>query len=129
MAAAPVRRLDANGDLTFGRGHSDYLTGKEATQQRLVSRLRLVLGEWFLNVGAGIPWWQIEGSEVPGILGGKPNLPYIEGLLKDTILGTDGIASLQSFTMVFDGNARALAVTAEVITTDGETIALDEVFP
>lgn len=129
MAAAPVRRLDPHGDLTFGRGHSDYLTGKEATQQRLVSRLRLVLGEWFLNIDAGIPWWQVEGSEVPGILGGKPNLAYIEGLLKDTILGTDGIASLLSFTMVYDGNSRKLTVAAEVVTDDGETIALDEALP
>jgi hypothetical protein len=129
MATAPVRRLDPNGDFTFGRGKGDYLAGKEATYQRLVSRLRLITGEWFLDTTAGVPWLPQDGSDVAPILGVKPNLPYVEAVLTDAVLGTDGVDSLESpIVMEFDHNTRSMSVAFEANTTDG-VLEFSEVLP
>ena len=125
MTTAPVRRLDANGDVMFGSGHADYLTGRDAATQRVTSRLRLILGEWFLDIAKGIPWFQVEGSDTPPILGGKPNLAYAQALVTDTILGTDGIKSIASLSLEFDGDTRKLSIAAEIITDDDDPFALD----
>jgi hypothetical protein len=37
MATPRVRRVDAAGDMMFGRGQSSYLSGTEATAQRVRS--------------------------------------------------------------------------------------------
>jgi len=129
MPTAPVRRLDANGDKTYGRGLANYATGAEATRQRLTSRLRLILGEWFLDTDAGIPWWQPEDSGVRPIMGGRPDFAYTEALVKAAILGTDGIATLRSFSMSFDSSTRRLTIQATVTTVDDDSITVSVVSP
>jgi hypothetical protein len=129
MPTAPVRRLDQNGDITFGRGIESFATGSEAAAQRARTRMLLIVGEWFLNTDAGVPWFQIPASGVQPIMGVTRNLPYTEAVLKARILGTDGIATLESFSMTFDGETRKLKVAAMVRTVDGDTVDINIVGP
>jgi hypothetical protein len=122
--SAPVRRLDASWDFTFGRGRENYIDGQEAIAQRIKSRLLLILGEWFLDTGAGVPWFQPEDSSVRPIMGGPRDLSYAEAVLKAQILGTDGVRSLESFEMSFDPRTRMLLIDAVVTTDDGDALTV-----
>jgi hypothetical protein len=48
------RMLDANGDMTFGSGQSNfYRDVPEAPAQAIDTRLGLILGEFFVDVAEG----------------------------------------------------------------------------
>jgi hypothetical protein len=124
--AAPVRRLNANHDIQGG-GLAAYATGSEATAQRLRTTLLAILGEWWLDETIGVPWLGPEDPNdpnftgVPTIMGGSgaPDLGYAEAVLKAAILGVDGVATLDSFTMDFDHQTRSLSVIAIGTDVDG----------
>lgn len=129
MATLLIRRNDANNDRTFGAGLRNYASGSEAAIQRMKCRLRVVLGEWFLDTTEGVPWWQVDTSTVRPIMGAPRDLRYAESVIKACILGTDGIASLVSFSSSFDTKTRKWSVSAKVITTDGDAASFaNEVF-
>lgn len=115
-----VRRLDRNHDMTFGSGRRNLASGAESAAQRLVCRLLTIRGEWFLDTDAGVPWWQPSTSAVRPIMGAPRDLQYSEAVIKAAILETDGIASLDGFSMVFNGSTRRLLVTATGTSVDGD---------
>lgn len=119
--SAPVRKLDESGDVMFGRGLQSFHVGSAATVQRVRTRLLLILGEWFLNTDEGTPWWENEDSIAQPIMGVPRNLGYAEAVLKARILGTDGVASLESFSLSMNGETRKLSVSATVTDDDGVT--------
>lgn len=126
MPTAPVRRLDANHDITFGHGLRDIATGAEATQQRVRTRLLVILGEWFLDLDDGVPWWQPEDSDVQPIMGGKKNLTYAEAVLKKRILESDGVATLDAFFINANPQTRTLTVTCSGTTVDGGAFTITD---
>ena len=125
--ALSIRRLDANGDMTFGDGLRNFATGSEATAQRIRTAPRILLAEWFLDITKGLPWFGTEDPDDPNFTGVTPilgaaggaNLAYAEALIKAYILLIEGVASLKSFVMEFDHQTRALAAAAFGIDVDG----------
>lgn len=130
MPTPRVRRLDANNDYTFGKGAANYASGSESTEQRLVCALRLILGEYFLDTDRGVPWIQAEESDVRPILGVKPSDPgAAEAIVKATILGVEGVASIQSFSMTLNTTTRGAVIDAKVFDDDGNPILLQQFDP
>lgn len=102
-----VRKLDANGDFAFGQGSANYwANAPEGVGQSIATRLKLIKGEWFLDVTAGTDW---NGK----ILGRKSQASY-DGEIKRVIMGTIGVASLLSYSSNLFG--RHLTITASVQT-------------
>lgn len=84
------RKLDANGDYTWGGGLSSFFIDKpEAVAQAAGTRLRLQLGEWFLDITDGTPWQ----TQVLGKYTGNTR----DLVLKSRVLGTTGAVSLASY--------------------------------
>jgi len=104
-----MRRLTANHDYQFGRSQSDLASDAEATAQSVRTRLLMLLGEWFLDTGAGVPHLQ-------SIMVKPANFPLAEALIKKTILETVGVKSLNDFSLIFDPNTRKMTVNASVST-------------
>jgi hypothetical protein len=100
------------GDMRFGSGQSDYYRDSpEAVATAIWTRLRLWTGEWFINVTEGTPYME-------AVLGtGKREL--IEPALRQRILATQGVDSLENFTLVIDPDTRAAFVSATVNTIYG----------
>jgi hypothetical protein len=109
-----VRRLDDGHDMTFGQGVANMARNDEAVAQRVKTRLLLLFNEWFLDIGAGVPY-------LPDIMKRPSNLPLAESLIKKTIIETEGVAELRSFGMTFDANTRRLTVSATVTNIYGTT--------
>lgn len=106
------RSLDANGDFVFGRGRSEFLVDTpETVAQAVETRLRLLEGEWFLDVTAGTPYFQ-------QILGAG-TLGLYDQAIKERIIDTPGVISIDSYSSALDSSARALTVSATISTQFG----------
>lgn len=106
------RKLDANGDYTFGHQQADFYRDQpEAVAQAVQTRLGLFTGEWFLDTTDGTPWRT-------DILGKYTQGAY-DAVLKDRILQTDGVKSIDAYSSSLDRNARRLTVNATISTIYG----------
>ena len=108
------RKLDENGDFSAGHGSADFFVDQpEAVGQSVLTRLRLWSGEWFLDTDEGTPY----STQVLGAHRRQAAGPAI----KMRVASTEGVTSVNNFGADYDGDARALTVTAEVDTVYGET--------
>ena len=107
------RRPDGNGDMAFGQGLANFARDSEACAFNVRSRLLTIIGEWFLDTGAGVPY-------IDGVFARPVTLPLAEATIKRTILQTLDVATLNEFTMALDHNSRQLAVNCSLTTIYGD---------
>lgn len=100
----------SDGDIVTSGDH--FVTGKEETRQACISRLRLFLGEYFLDATDGTPWFQ-------SILG-KASRDIAEANIKQRILGTRGVIAINSFEMTSDTRSRKISVVATLTDINNE---------
>lgn len=108
------RKQDENGDYTFGNGLNNFhIDNVDAVAQAIDTRLKLWVGEWFADVSDGTGWSQ-------AILG-KHSENLYELTLRQRVLDTQGVISIQEFQSALDPNTRSLVVTMVVETVYGQT--------
>ncbi len=83
----------------------------QCVAQAILTRLKLWLGEFFLDVTDGTPY--LEDILVP-LAGASP-----DAAIQRRILGTPHVQSISSYSSAFDGQSRALTVNATVVTDYG----------
>lgn len=105
------RKLSASGDYVVGQPF--LVNTPETVAQAVMTRLRLWLGEFFANTADGTPW-------LTEILGPRATRSA-DTAIKARILGTPGVTSLASYSSSFNGQSRALTVTATLNTLYGTT--------
>ena len=109
-----VRKLNANGEVAFGRGRLDYLADSpEAVGQNVMTRLKLKTGEWFTDVSDGTPY-------ADSILGEHKRLLY-DVAIKSRILGTPGVTQIVQYESTLDPDSRKLKVSVTLDTEYGTT--------
>lgn len=91
------------GDLALENGDLVLLENADAAQQLLRQRLRMFFGEWFLDTGKGVPYFQ-------EILKKQPNAIAVDSILKTTILETPGVIQLLRFNFDYDAATRSLSL-------------------
>lgn len=93
-----------NGQIAFVNGILVELTGADALAQRLENRLKLWLGEWFLDTSIGVDWLDILES--------KPtDTDEIERILREEILKDAAVTEIVDFSVVFDNTNRRATIT------------------
>lgn len=108
------RKLDANGDYTFGGSDNDFLVNSpDAVAQAVLTRLKLFQGEWFVDTTAGMPW----NTEVIG----KYTSNTRDAAIRNCILGTTGVSEITAYSSSYDTDPRELTVTATITTIYGST--------
>ncbi|MCA8480251.1 hypothetical protein LGN35_20110 [Burkholderia multivorans] len=108
------RKLDDDGDYSFGGGTADFLVNTpETVAQAVLTRLRLLRGEWFVDTTAGMPW-------ATDVLGKYTSGKY-DAAIRQCILGTQGVNELTSYSSSVDPETRTLTVTATINTIYGPT--------
>ena len=108
------RKLDQNGDYTFGTGFDFYKDVPEAVAQAVRTRLDLWLGEWFLDTSDGTPW-------IAGVLG-KYTLRNYDMIVRARILDTEGVSELLSYESQYDGSTRRVSIQATIETKYGQIV-------
>ena len=114
------RRLSETGDYVFGGGERDYLHDTpETVAQAVVSRLRLLTGEWFMDISAGTDW---ETKVLGANTGGTRDMTIFA-----TVLGTQGVKRIITFASKLNSNTRAYAVSIAIDTIYGQAAVVTEI--
>lgn len=87
-------------------------TGLPLMQQRLKQSLWFFLGEWYLDITDGVPYYQ-------NILVKAPVQLTVESTLKAAILDTPGVLELTKFNVTYTNAPRQLALEFETSTLYG----------
>lgn len=115
-------RLDpVTGDIDVSTGDLLLTSGTEAIAQNLRIRLRMFLGEWFLDTRQGIPYFR-------NILIKNPRTNVVRSIFRQAILTTPGVTGLDKLVLDFDNSLRQLDVSFDAVTDTGEILTFDEVF-
>ena len=105
------RALDAAGDMTFGAGSANFLVNSpDAVAQAVMTRLRLLTGEWFLDTSEGTPY-------ATQILGRNTEATYDQAI-RERILDTEGVTELVRYSSSLVG--RRLSIDATIDTVYGQ---------
>lgn len=105
-------QLNKDGDLDLSGNKLRLTTGVEAIRQHLQVKLSIFLGEWFLDISVGVPYFE-------EIFVKAPNIGAVSELLKVQILETPGVLDLLEFDFDFDAAARAFQLEFKALTTEG----------
>lgn len=99
--------LDENGDWEISGGDLQLIGDGPAIVQAVQIALEFFQGEWFLDVSAGIPWWQ-------SVMIKNPNPNQLEGIFRSAILAVDGVQAINSLTLTYDSQQRTLTIDYEI---------------
>lgn len=115
--------MGAYWDVAGGHGLADFLTGDAAIEQTVGCELQLILGEWFLDVSRGIPWYAQPNATASPIMGVFPaDLARAEALIKAAILRVTGVNTMTAFSLKLDHATRAATCSVTLTTVNGGTI-------
>lgn len=110
-------------DYRISDGKIVLSTGSDAARDRIYTALQTQLGEWFLDVDKGIPYY---GEN--GILGGKRTEAEVAAIIRRVILQDTEVDRIVSLDIIQD-SFRRVTVTGEVLLSlaDGtsETIQIE----
>jgi len=106
------RRLDENGDMTFGQGQGNFFINQpEGVAQLALTRLRLDLGAWFYDTSDGTAW----KTEVLG----ERTQQTRDIVVIDRVRETEGVAQIDSYGARFDPNERTWDAAMQITTVYG----------
>ena len=106
------RELDDNDDMQFGSQQGNFLKDSpEAVAQAVLTRLRLWVGEWFLDTNEGTPFEQA--------MLGAGKLATIEPAIRERILETQGVIEITSFELIWNEDIRKIEIIATINTQYG----------
>lgn len=81
-----VSKLNSDGDWQFGFGNALYAQRTAAIKQKLEMRLKMFINDWFADVSAGSPWFEIFGQ--------RNNRERLIRQIELITLETEGIATI-----------------------------------
>ena len=108
------RTLDENGDSTYGS--RKFLTAHEAVAQAIITRLRLLYGEWWENTADGLPLW----NHILSAYGGNAVRDTVDLLISERILGTQNVTEIVTYESNFDPQTRQYTAYCIVNTSFGQ---------
>lgn len=113
------RKLDENGDYTFGNNSFDYIENDEAIAQAIKTKLYLFYGEWWEDISLGLPMFQ----SILGQVSNNNLRQTVILLCAEQINLVEGVTSVDSISV--DISARKLGLTIDVTTENGTTVNLE----
>lgn len=107
------RRLDNNGDYSFGRSKQDFISGSDAVAQAIKTRLLLLTSEWWEDQADGTPLFQ----SIIGTTGTEENLESVDLIIKERIINTENVDEITDYSSTYEN--RNFSVSCTVNTTFG----------
>lgn len=115
MATVRDLYLNANHDIALVGADLGLIRDGEAVRQSADIRLQFFMEEWFLDLSAGMPWFQ-------EILIKNPNIPAITEVFRAQLLAVPGILDIEQLGVDYTSSTRTLRVNWRATTDLGELI-------
>lgn len=112
------RKIDENGDYVFGGNSNNFYTGAAAVAQAILTRLRLLLAEWWEGQEDGLPLFE-------RILGQR-NREMAQKTILDRISKTPHVITVTSYNFEWNNEARSMILHATVETEYGQVTIEEE---
>lgn len=90
----------------------------ESVAQHLRIRMQFFLGEWFLNLREGVPFYR-------DILVKNPSTQTVRAIFRRVVLSTPGVEALTAFDLRLDKAARSLDLAFSARLSGGEILAAE----
>ena len=110
------RALDEHDDFVLGNGHA-YIEGADAVRQAVLTRLRLLVYEWWEDIEDGVPYWQ-------KIIASR-DVKAAQQIIRERIQQTPGVLSILYFDPDWDNENRTLTIRAAIQSSYG-AFSIDE---
>lgn len=108
-------KSDERNDFIIKNGEFEIITDAEQTIQNIRERLLSYLGDYFLDLEHGVPYYQTIFT--------KPfNLTNVENIIKSKVLEDEDVTEFAQFTTTFDPERRSLSISMVVNTVYGSTV-------
>lgn len=108
-------KLDEDGDIDMDPELGfTFVSGIDGIAQLVKIALRLFRGEWFLDLDAGVPYFQT-------ILGFKYDAAALRGEIERAVVVPE-VVSIAEITLEFDGATRTASVAVDLRTRFGDTV-------
>lgn len=116
------RKLSPSGDYVFGNNNQDYVEGSTAVAIAIKTKILLFYGEWWEDLGTGIPMFQ----SIIGQVNKESIKNSLQMLLIDRIKEVPEVSSVNLVSIsVVD---RTISTEINVTTTSGEQAEVEVVF-
>lgn len=119
-----IGRLIPPGDVKLsphptkpGKRRVTLVSGPDYVRQKLSTRLKFFLGEWFRDLRQGIPYYR-------DVFIMNPDLAVIRGVYRAAILSVDEVVSLDSLSVSYNRASRTLAPSFAARTVDNNLIVV-----
>lgn len=99
-------------DLAFSGNSGSVVADLLQVAQNIECRLRLIYGEWFMNVQDGVPWFE-------KIFVKNPDLSAIDIIIKSTIAETPEVTTLTAYSSSIDRAKRKLSISFQALSQYG----------
>lgn len=100
--------INGNSDIAYENGKIIYARKEYEVIQRVRTRLKRLLGEWFLDINAGIPYYNGQ------ILGGK-DINYVRLTILSEINETKGVSAVNTLNILINPQTHVTSIFAEIV--------------
>lgn len=110
------RRIDNDGDYTFGNGKYDFLVDIEAVPQAIKTKLNLFRGEWWEDLSEGLPFYQEIAAQ---FIKSDEEKDIVTNIYCSRIMDVEAVNSFLNTEAQFDDETRVYSLKADVDTIYG----------
>ena len=117
-------KLDAVGDIALESGAMKITkTKQEVARQQCLIAINCNKGEWVFNVNFGVPY--LKNDYNPVQLLGVGGQSLIDGYVRYSLMETEYITRIRSYTSQFDPREGEYSIKFEAVTESGEVVNLN----
>jgi hypothetical protein len=110
------RRMDENGDYIFGLNEQGFLKDNEAVAQAILTKIKLLKGEWWEDVNEGTPLFE----SILGIGAVQGSKNAIDLIIRDRILSVENVETISYFKSEIDNASHTYMLYCDVETKFGK---------
>ncbi len=110
-----IYRIIPKGDIAIVDNDLMLLDGISYVAQKMASRFKFFLGEWFLDKREGVPYFR-------DVFTKNPDLNVIRSVFRQVALSIPSVASLPRFNTIYSPSVRELAFDFQAVLATGELL-------
>jgi hypothetical protein len=114
-----ITQIIPAGDLALENGNFVWIDGVQMIRQNIAARFKFFLGEWFLDLREGIPYYR-------DVLVKNPDISVVTSIFRQVLKDTPGVLEIRKFILRFNAVAREITLEFNCLVDGGEVVVTPE---